>query len=183
MKQTHTYIMIMIFAMIAIIASVTDKTEYTPMTLDVEPLEEDAKEISTPYPVTIYQCEIADREEQASPQVQGTADIKDAEMIAKVMHAEANNQDEKGKRLVCDVILNRVDSASFPDSIKDVIIQPNQFAKGIICTEDDIRIVQEEMTDRTDSEITFFRTGEFHKYGIPAYQYGDHYFNKEGKAK
>ena len=99
MKQEHSLIMIMIFAMIAIIASVTDSTEYTPIVMDVEPIEEDVKEIATPYPVTIYQCEVADRAEQ-TPEVTATADIKDAEMIAKVMHAEANNQDEKGKRLV-----------------------------------------------------------------------------------
>ena len=50
------------------------------------------------------------------------------EMLAICVEAEAGNQDLMGKRLVVDVILNRVDSDKFPDDIVSVITQTNQFS-------------------------------------------------------
>ena len=49
------------------------------------------------------------------------------EYLACLVEAEAGNQDELGKRLVVDVVLNRLDSNEFPDNIYDVINQKNQF--------------------------------------------------------
>ena len=43
------------------------------------------------------------------------------EYLTCCVEAEAGNQGLTGKRLVCDVILNRVDSKDFPDNIFDVI--------------------------------------------------------------
>ena len=42
--------------------------------------------------------------------------------------AEAEGECEEGKRLVIDTILNRVDSEHFPDTVYEVIYQPNQFS-------------------------------------------------------
>ena len=51
-------------------------------------------------------------------------------LIAQLVQAEAGNQDLKGKRLVADVVLNRVDSEKFPNTIEEVIFQkePVQFS-------------------------------------------------------
>lgn len=41
----------------------------------------------------------------------------DIELVALVTMAEAEGECEEGKRLVIDTILNRVDSASFPNTV------------------------------------------------------------------
>ncbi|MDE7430682.1 MAG: cell wall hydrolase, partial [Lachnospiraceae bacterium] len=45
--------------------------------------------------------------------------------LTKIVEAEAGNQDEIGKILVVNVIINRVKSDAFPNSIKSVIFQNN----------------------------------------------------------
>lgn len=49
------------------------------------------------------------------------------DLIALCTEAEASNQDLEGKRLVVDVILNRVDDPDFPNTAREVITQPHQF--------------------------------------------------------
>lgn len=101
-------------------------------------------------------------------------------LMAKVVRAEAGNQDNVGKRLIVDVILNRVDSQLFPNTVKEVVEQENQFAIYQWYTIDDLNAVTDEIVDRTDKDILFFRTGDYHNIGEPAYQYGDHYFSTIG---
>lgn len=181
MKTVNSLIFMMIFAASVIVISVADRSDYTPIVVETEPLEDTIIEEKVVYPVSIYQCEVAG-EFQIFPQVVSEEpekpDTSDAEIIAKVVRAEAGNQDEFGKRLVVDVILNRVDSDEFPDTVRDVIQQKNQFAKGYYYTDDDLKIVKEEMECRMDYEIVFFRTGDYHKFGTPAYQHGAHFFSK-----
>ncbi|MCM3784194.1 cell wall hydrolase [Neobacillus mesonae] len=47
--------------------------------------------------------------------------------LAKAIHGEARGESFKGQVAVGAVILNRVQSDSFPDSITEVILQPRQF--------------------------------------------------------
>lgn len=98
-------------------------------------------------------------------------------LMAKVVHAEAGNQDDVGKRLIVDVILNRLDAEEFPNTIEGVVTQENQFAMYEWYTIDDLNAVTDEIVDRTDKEIVFFRRGHYHSIGEPAYQYGDHFFS------
>ena len=49
------------------------------------------------------------------------------ELLEKIVHAEARGEDEKGQILVANVILNRLESPDYPDTIEEVIFQPNQF--------------------------------------------------------
>lgn len=51
----------------------------------------------------------------------------DAYLLAKIAMAEAEGESIQGKTLVILVVLNRVWSADFPNSIHDVIFQENQF--------------------------------------------------------
>lgn len=50
---------------------------------------------------------------------------EDYEALVKIVHCEAGNQDDKGKILVANVIINRVKSERFPDSIYEVVTQNN----------------------------------------------------------
>lgn len=55
-------------------------------------------------------------------------DGEDAEMLMKIAMAEAEGESIEGKALVMLVVLNRVWSDQFPDSIEEVIFQKNQFS-------------------------------------------------------
>lgn len=106
------------------------------------------------------------------------------ETLAICVEAEAGNQDLYGKRLVVDVILNRVDSGTFPDDIESVIYQKNQFSTATNGAMDRVKepseetfeAVRLELANRTDPDILYFTAGGYNKYCSPAYKYGDHYF-------
>ena len=49
------------------------------------------------------------------------------ETLKRIVHCEAKGEGELGQMAVASVILNRVDSESFPDSIVDVVYQKGQF--------------------------------------------------------
>lgn len=108
------------------------------------------------------------------------------ELLAAVVEAEAGNQDMIGKRLVVDVVLNRVDSPLFPDTITEVLEQPGQFTTmwngavedaGYHMQQDDYDAVMMEVTGkRLDYDIYYFTAGEYNASCKPAYIHGDHYF-------
>lgn len=108
----------------------------------------------------------------------------DIELIALVTMAEAEGESEKGKRLVIDAILNRVDSKHFPNSVHDVVYQKNQFTsmwneRVQKChVKDDIcQLVREELECRTNSDVIFFQTTKYSIYGTPLFKEGNHYFS------
>ena len=107
------------------------------------------------------------------------------EILALCVEAEAGNQDLKGKRLVADVILTRVESPRFPDTIEGVISQKYQFTTYWDGTMDAITEPSEESFEavkmelygqRLDEDILFFTAGNYNTYCEPAYIVGDHYF-------
>ena len=108
------------------------------------------------------------------------------ELLAAVVEAEAGNQDMTGKRLVVDVVLNRVDSPLFPDTITEVLEQPGQFSTmwngavedaGWHMQEDDYTAVMMEVTGvRLDYDIYYFTAGGYNASCKPAYIHGDHFF-------
>ena len=109
------------------------------------------------------------------------------ELLVQLVAAEAGNQPFEGKRAVVAVVLNRVDFGwPFEDTITSVIYQENQFScisdgrffkASEYVSEEDMDAVLAELTERSDTEIIFFRTERFSDYGTPAYQIGDHYFS------
>lgn len=50
-------------------------------------------------------------------------DAEELEILLRIVEAEAGGEDEDGKLLVANVVLNRVDSDSFPDSVAEVVFQ------------------------------------------------------------
>lgn len=54
-------------------------------------------------------------------------DANDLYWLSHIINAESGNQSLDGKIAVGNVVLNRVASSTFPDSIKEVIYQKNQF--------------------------------------------------------
>ena len=47
----------------------------------------------------------------------------DYEALLRIVQAEAGNEDEEGKMLVAGVVLNRVNSSKFPDTVCEVVMQ------------------------------------------------------------
>lgn len=108
---------------------------------------------------------------------------EDIELIALVTMAEAEGEPEEGKRLVIDTILNRVDSNEFPNTVYDVVYQPNQFTSmknGRVdkCyIQDEIcELVREELECRYNYDTVYFTSGGYGKYGRRMFPVGNHYF-------
>lgn len=53
--------------------------------------------------------------------------LSEMELFYKIVQAEAGCEDLKGKILVANVILNRVKSSKFPNTIRGVVMAPGQF--------------------------------------------------------
>ena len=51
---------------------------------------------------------------------------KDLEALQRIVEAEAGGEDQNGKLLVANVVLNRVNSESFPDTVYAVVMQKEQ---------------------------------------------------------
>ena len=66
--------------------------------------------------------------EDTEEQIQEEIRLGEMELLAQLVEAEAGNQPFEGKCLVVDVILNRVESPDFPDTIEEVIFQKGQFS-------------------------------------------------------
>lgn len=146
-------------------------------------------------PVMVYQMSNvqgpARLQEQEEPgglpedDLEGEAAMDELELLAICVEAEAGNQSLAGKRMVADVILNRVDDPDFPDSIEGVISQKNAFTsfqdggmdRVTEISEETIRAVQMELEERSWPGLFYFTAGDWPRYGTPWKQVGDHYFN------
>ncbi|MGD6817864.1 cell wall hydrolase [Metabacillus sp. 84] len=69
--------------------------------------------------------------------VAGAEDVKgaeyavsdaDKELMARLVEAEAKGESYEGKVAVATVVMNRVESDKFPDSVNEVINEPGQFS-------------------------------------------------------
>jgi len=114
-----------------------------------------------------------------------TVSEEDVALLALVTMAEAEGECEEGQRLVIDTILNRVDDPHFPDTIYDVVYQPHQFssmwngrADRCFVKNDILRLVKEELANRTNYDVVFFHAGRYSKFGAPMFQVEHHYFSK-----
>jgi hypothetical protein len=114
------------------------------------------------------------------PQPEFTFTEEEMMIMAGVVHAEAGNQDLLGRRLVADVILNRIENARFPDTVYGVIYQSGQFSRPATKIDnEDMQAVMMECQKRVDTNVLWFRTKQYHKIGDPIYQHGAHYFSGE----
>lgn len=109
---------------------------------------------------------------------------EEIDLLALVTMAEAEGESERGKRLVISTILNRLDSEYFPDTIHDIVYQSGAFSSmwngrvdRCYVREDIRQLVVDEMVNRTDDDVIFFRAGKYSEYGVPMFVEGDHYFS------
>lgn len=88
----------------------------------------------------------------------------DLNLMAKIVYAESKGEPFEGKVAVASVILNRVLSPGFPDSIREVILQPNAFSCvingeiSVVPTEECYNAVYEAIkgNDPTNEALFFY---------------------------
>lgn len=109
--------------------------------------------------------------------------IVDIDYLAHCIEAEAGDQGELGKRLVVDVILNRCDKYDMDTT--DIINAKGQFEvvsngsiNRVTPTTDIYDIIAEELVERYNTEIIYFREDFYHPFGTPIMSYKNHYFSK-----
>lgn len=110
----------------------------------------------------------------------------DAELLMKVAMAEGGNQGEDGQWLIMSVILNRVESEEFPNTIKEVVYQDHQFStvtngsinKAEPTTETHYALARIESGQIAPQIIGFETTDSqsLDKYFCEAFAYRDHKF-------
>ena len=119
-------------------------------------------------------------------------DAEESYLLAKIAMAEAENQDTEGKALVILVVLNRVWSDEFPNSIRDVIYQDGQFSPisngrfdRVEPDADCWAALDMIMLDKWDESCgaTYFESkseSTWHSEHLEfLFQHGDHYFYKD----
>lgn len=116
-------------------------------------------------------------------QIEEEGYFDDLELMAACVEAEAGNQGLDGKRMVADVILNRVEDPDWPNTIEGVITQKYQFSTYWNGAMDSVSISDEtfeackmELKERGWPGIYYFTAGGYGEYGTPWRKVGDHYF-------
>lgn len=110
-------------------------------------------------------------------------------LLCQLVAAEAENQPYTGKMAVVGVVLNRsiygwpfdegIEGAIYQDGAFSCVSDGRFFDAWSYISEEDMNAVTQELTDRNYTDILFFQTDHYSKYGTPAYQIGDHFFSTE----
>lgn len=159
----------------------------------VRSTDKETSEIKQSYPVLaeaepVIMADLLMESPNLTPEVEKEPNYpltqEEIDLIALVTMGEAEGETELGKRLVIDTILNRIDHPSFPDTVYDVVYQPNQFSvmwnsriERCYVMPEIVELVKEELLERTNYECVFFMAGEYSKYGEPLFQECCHYFS------
>lgn len=118
-------------------------------------------------------------------------DKDDSYLLCKIAMAEAESEGVRGKALVMLVVLNRVWSNEFPDTIEEVIFQKNQFspvANGRYdAVEPDeecyeaLKLIQVDHWNESQDALYFESKSDskWHSENLEfLFKYGKHYFYK-----
>ena len=188
--KTKYLLLLAILVCAVFLLSTTVTRAYKPIVQDSEstvvevPQKIEKVNIEDSTPTTVIEVS----EEDLAYQIEFEDYMGELELLANLVEAESGNQDLKGKRLVADVVLNRVESERFPNTITEVIYQDYQFSTVLdgaleraswhISDEsfEAVRLEALESEERLDEEVLFFTYGNYNPHCIPGYKYQDHYF-------
>jgi len=112
-----------------------------------------------------------DEREAGSVSAEIRCSSQEYELLKRIVEAEAGICDTKGRILVANVILNRVRSDEFPDTITEVVYQKSQFSPVT-----DGRLYTCEVTQQTAEAVDRALAGE-------DYSQGAVYFMNRGGSK
>lgn len=149
--------------------------------VDIIPITDAPAPVETEAPIQENECSLSE---------------DDKALLTKIAKTEAGDQDIKGKALVIRVVLNRKDNQDFPDSIREVIYQKDQFSpvkegnfeKAIPDEEcwKALEMVVLDGWDETQGALYFESEGKstWHRDNLKfLFSYGDHsfYTGREGE--
>lgn len=106
-------------------------------------------------------------------------------LLQKVVSAESRGESQEAQYTVACVILNRIESPMFPDTLEGVVRQNAQFTcvgNGIInnvpITESVEQAVAMALDNNTvDENVLWFRSSRYHNFFQPVFQIGKMYFS------
>lgn len=108
---------------------------------------------------------------------------EERELLAEIIMYEAEGEPDDGKQAVGSVVINRVLSPLFPDTIEEVIYQKNQFATitGTKTPTPECYTAADAalMYEGFPPDMFYFRANHYHGFGKPYCQIGNHYFSTE----
>ena len=109
--------------------------------LDVQPGEENV-ETEIPAEETELEPEVVEEEENDILNLE----YNDYNVLLKIVEAEAGGEDLIGKIMIANVILNRMRSDCFPNTVTEVVYQKSQFSPTIDGRINTVSISQETLT-------------------------------------
>lgn len=125
-------------------------------------------------------------------------DAEESYLLAKLAMAEAEGEDTEGKALVILVVLNRVQSEGFPDTVEDVILEEQNGVHQFSVTQEGgrwykvepdedcykaLELVMLENWDESEGALYFESRSDstWHQNHLQfLFKHGKHYFYKEG---
>ncbi len=85
---------------------------------------------------------------------------KEYNVLLRIVEAEAGGEDITGKMLVANVIMNRVKSSRFPDTVTEVVYQTNSKGKAQFSPTVDGRMDSVTVTEETEEAVIRVLCGE-----------------------
>ena len=128
--------------------------------------------------------QLTETEEEQDTGIQLT--VEELELMRKVVSAESRGESIEAQYSVACVILNRMASEMFPDSLEEVIMQKGQFscvdngAIYVVPITDSVEQACQMALQNNDVEddVLWFRSNRYHR-GVPkAFQIGKLYFSQ-----
>lgn len=115
-----------------------------------------------------------------SPYASLNLNEEDIILAAQVVWAEARGEEYRGQVAVAEVIFNRVLHPSIPgDTVREVVLAPNQFAVGETYTEQQVQAVLDAINGYGaldgNTDVVYFSTGDL-RYGSYYTTIGGHVF-------
>lgn len=136
----------------------------------------------------LFECPItvmAEESEVNSEELKEELLYDEMEMMAQLVEAEAGDQDLEGMRLVVSVVLNRVHSDNFPNTVEEVIYQKGQFSvikngafdrAGDHISDNAYEAVRLEYEEQSNTDIIYFGTKKKKYMANGSFKHQDHWF-------
>lgn len=145
--------------------------------------------------VAKYAGEEARIQEAAMPLVQNTVESAKRKttltsdellLLQKVVSAEARGESAEAQYTVACVVLNRLESDLFPDTLEEVVTQSGQFTcvesgaiNNVPITDSVVSAVDLALDNNTvDADVLWFRSGCYHSFHNQAFSLGAMYFSE-----
>ncbi len=113
------------------------------------------------------------------------------ELICRTVCCEAGNQDLETQKMVALTILNRLQSGEFGETISEIILAENAYEatrwngfESRMWTQQVQKAVDYALKENNyPSNMYYFRTEHFHKFGKPYVKSGDLYFSTKQRLR